>query len=279
MGERVRPAVDLTVNTYERTYRDVLARGFFPRIVDQNRYPFAGAYAVINNVDDPMDAEARAKALVASGELRGYAFVADVLERGLRAARLPRRALGTRPYFLDYGLAMAVVGTSPYILGWDAEVDLEEPADWVSQGVELLEKRADVFSCAPRWPARDYDTLECESIGSERPWRFGWGFSDQVWLVRRRELASPIWRRIAPAAWARNASHPLTFEARMESYQRAARRFRATHEMVRYRHRDLDPVMARLGETRFEMFRARQLRRLYRVLESFGAEAPRWRVP
>ena len=33
------PRVDLVVNCFERTYRDVLKAGFFPRIEEQNHYP------------------------------------------------------------------------------------------------------------------------------------------------------------------------------------------------------------------------------------------------
>ena len=61
--------VDLVVNCYERTYRRVLAEGFFDAIADQNRVEFAGRYAVINNVVDTADARAMAERLVASGEI------------------------------------------------------------------------------------------------------------------------------------------------------------------------------------------------------------------
>lgn len=279
MSDTSPPAVDLAVNCYERTYRDVLAPGYLRGIAEQNRFDFAGVYVVINNVDSRDDAMARADALVGSGEITGYEFVADHLDEALRAARLRRRALGSRPYFVDYALAMALVGTSPYLLGWDAEVRLEQPADWVTGGVALLEERSDVFSCAPRWPARALDTLDEETISSDGPWRLGWGFSDQVWLLRRSELASPIWRKLAPASVARHASHPFTFEARMESYQRVARRFRATHSEVRYVHNDIAPVLSRLGESRFEAFRSRQLLRLGRVLKRLDSQDPRLRLP
>ena len=72
--------VDLIVNSYERTYRSVLARGFFPGIVEQNQRPFARRIALVNNVNDRRDAEARAQSLIRFGELDAYYFVADHLD-------------------------------------------------------------------------------------------------------------------------------------------------------------------------------------------------------
>lgn len=274
------PDVDLVVNCYERTYRDVLSPGFFGHLVADNQREFAGRVVVINNVDDPQDARKRAEALLADGEITEFVFVADRIDAALRVAGLPRRALGGRPYFLDFALVMATVGSSPYLLGWDAEVRLTEPADWVTPAVDLLESRPDVFSVAPRWPAREHDTLDEETVARQGPWHLGWAFSDQVWLVRREEVASPIYRRFAPASLARNHDHPFTFEARVESYQRAARRYRATHGSVRYHHEDLaDRVVDRLGGTALEKVRSKALRGIHRGLLAAEASGPRWRLP
>ena len=63
------PPVDLVVNCWERSYREVLAPGFFAGIAEQNRFPFAGRVALVNNVDDVADARRRAQRLVDAGEL------------------------------------------------------------------------------------------------------------------------------------------------------------------------------------------------------------------
>ena len=87
--------VALVVNTYERTYRSVLAPGFFPKIVDSNLREFDEVVALVNNVDDESDARSRAETLLSRGEITGYAFVADhigpVLERTGLSVRSLRR--------------------------------------------------------------------------------------------------------------------------------------------------------------------------------------------
>jgi len=275
-----RVPVDLLVNCYERTYRNVLSEGFFDAIREQNRVEFAGRYAVINNVADASDARALAERMRASGEIDGFVFVHEQLDSALRRTGLRRRNLGARPYFVDYALVMAITGTAPFVVGWDAEVELDEPADWITPALDLLAERPDVFSAAPRWPARGFDTLDEESISADSPWRLTWSFGDQAWLARRDELASPIYRRFAPATLARTPMHPFSFEARIESYQRSSRRFRAVHEDIGYRHNDLEGVIHRLGgPTRIERTSAVLSRAMRRILYTVKSQHPSLRLP
>ncbi|WP_314506968.1 hypothetical protein [uncultured Microbacterium sp.] len=271
--------VGLIVNVYERTYRDVLRPGFFAGISDQNRVRFAETFALINNVADLVDATARADALVSSGELTGFRIVAADVDRALRVAHLPRRVLRDRGYFLDYGLVMSVTGSSQFVLGWDAETQLAEDFDWVSPAVNLLNSEPRVFSAAPRWPL-DRDTLDEESFARRGSWSLNYGFSDQVFLVRRADIAGPIYRSFAPAAWARHASHPNTFEARLEAHQRAAQTPRATHLRASYRTNDLDPVIPRTGGyTAYEVLRRKACSFVRHVLKRVHIHHPRFRLP
>jgi hypothetical protein len=275
-------AVDLVVNCYERTYRKVLAPGFFAGIDRQHRGALPNRYALINNVHDDLDAGRAADVLVDRGELTGWAFVRDQLPLALQATKV--RKLGRRPYFLDFGLAMSVTGDSPYVLGWDAEIRLWRTDNWIRPAVDLLRRRSDVFSVAPGWPANHpgHDSLPDETIERYGRWCLNYGFSDQVFLVRRSELGSPIYGRVAPSAVVRNAPHPRTFEARLESYQRSERRYRATASDLRYEHTSdvAGEVMDRLGDrTRLELLEAKVLTRLRPIVARIPVDSPRWRLP
>src|SRR6476646_11812073 len=117
-------SVDLVVNTFERTYRDVLSPGFFEGLEDQNRRAFAQKLALINNVSDPGDAVARATALVERGELDGFEIVAQHLDRALAATGLTRKELEPLLHYSDCVLVAATLPGSPWILYWDAEARL-----------------------------------------------------------------------------------------------------------------------------------------------------------
>jgi len=276
----MRVPVDLVVNSYERTYREVLVPDFFNNIEYQNQVEFSERIAVINNVDNPADARRRANRLRDTGELTDVVFVHERLPEALRYTQTGRRSLGSRPYFVDYAIVMATCGASDFILGWDAEVTLESSSNWIEAAIELMLSRTDVMSASPRWPARSFDTLDEETISSAGDWRLTWGFSDQVWLTRREDLRRAFRRRLVPASLARHAPHPFSFEARMESYQRSLRRYRAVHSGLGYRHNDLAPVIQRLGGmSARETLQVGQLQRLNRCLRRLGSQDSRLRLP
>jgi len=254
-------SVGIVINCYERTYRDVLVPGFFADVVRQNRFPFDEVVALINNVADRGDATERARALVDAGEISSFAFVGDHLGQALRSAGLSPRALRRRPYLLDYGIAMPHVVSTQWLLGWDAEAQLLTHTDWVSPSIDLMMDDPRIFHASLSWRAGPGEPGALgEAVEVQGPFALNYGFSDQLFLLRRRELMAPIYRSFAPAALARHAPHPYTFEYRVEAHQRAARRMRASLITVEYAIEDSGTgVVDRTGRTRRDAFEYRAL--------------------
>ncbi|MFK5633441.1 MULTISPECIES: hypothetical protein [unclassified Ornithinimicrobium] len=274
-------SVTLAVNCYERTYRQVLAPGYFPAIEQMNARTFEQVIALINNVGDPREAQDRAAALVDCGEITGFEFVSDWVPAALQHWRLGHRHFRRRPYLLDYGLVMPLVSSSEYILGWDAETVLEEPADWVSPSLDLLGSDSRVLHASLNWPpARPQDAgVEGDAVARVGDFLLSWGFSDQVFLISRKNMLATDMKTFSPAAIARHAPHPYTFEFRMESYQRASRKVRATYEPVRYRtNLQIDGVLDRTGKSQYEGFRTEALHRVeYHITRQLPSRlGPRW---
>lgn len=267
------------MNVYERTYRSALQPGWLRSIVADNKVQIDERWVLINNVDDRADAAALAAVLVATGELTGSQFVDAVIGEAMKVAGISKRALRRRGYFLDYGLVMTITGTAPYLVGWDPETELDAPADWITPGIALLERDPSVFSVSPRWPAAR-DTLYEETVSVTPPWARNYGFSDQVFLVRRNDVAAPIYKSFAPASLVRNFNHPFSFEARIEAHQRASGRTRATHTSIAYTTNDLADVIARTGGySRRERIARRVLISTGRVLGWLELSSPRYRLP
>lgn len=259
--------VELVINCYERTFREVLAPGYWPSIIAQHRYDFARRTALINNCDDLDLATRMAEALVALGEIDAFHVVAERLDDALRTCGLARRDLGRLPHHSDCALVAVCLPGPPYLLYWDSEVRLVEPVDWISPAIKLLEADHRVLVANPNSPASD---LERECLEASGDFRLGYGFSDMAWLVRRAELAMPIYRYRCLASWRYPAAHIATvFEARVDAYMRCHRRLRATYlgatfyhppqEFVRYPARSLGERW-RLLQQRLAMARLRRSR-------------------
>jgi hypothetical protein len=229
------PQVDLVVNCYERTYRDVLAPGTFAEIERQNDFRFTRRVALVNNVEDRGDAERRGAVLTESGEIDELRFVEDHLAAGLVAAGLTRADLGEVAYFTDWALAALVLPGADWMVHWDAELRMERPTDWITPSTALMDSDRRILTANPAWwDPEDIARQTGERIGD---FALGHGFSDQVFLVRRSELARPVYRDRTLARLRYPVAHlGDIFEARVDSHMRRANRLRATFLPAVYLH-------------------------------------------
>jgi hypothetical protein len=228
------PDVDLVVNCFERSYRKVLAPGFFARIAADNGRAFAVRTVVINNVEDRADAAALADARVDAGEIDRYIFVADRLDAALEQCGLTLGELQPIPYFTDFALVAATLDGPDWMLMWDADLRLRAPADWVTPAIALMERDPRIMVANPNWPVDNLDAFTLERDGD---FAIGQGFTDQAFLSRRSELGRPIYRQRCVAL----RRYPLSyvgaiFEARVDAHMRHAGRLRATHRPTIYEH-------------------------------------------
>ena len=276
-------SVGVVVNCYERTYRKVLQPGFFRQVVDQNQFAFDEVVALINNVADRDDAQQRARALVEAGDITSFTFVSDHLAAALESSGLTRRALRRRPYLLDYGITMPHAVSTDWLLGWDAEAHLLTPTNWIAPSMGLLLDDPRLFHASLSWPALPHEPGALgEAVELRGPFSLNYGFSDQLFLLRRHELLRPIYRSFAPAAMVRHAPHPYTFEYRVEAHQRAKGRRRASLTTVHYATNDVGAgVVTRTGRTWRDAVEIRVLRSIeHHVIRRLPARlGPRFTKP
>jgi hypothetical protein len=271
----MKPAVDLVINTFERTYRDVLKPGFFVDIEAQNRFTFARKIALINNVHDRKDAVVRAQELVQAGEISAFHFVDENLDHALAVTSLTRNDLGRIPHYSDYLLVAITLEGASWLLHWDAEVHLRNPINWIEPAVKLMEDDPRVLVANPNWwrPGLERETTE---ISGE--FALGFGFSDAVFLARRVEFAGPIYKRFCPASLRYQLIHIRPyFEPWVDAYMRSTPRLRATYTKAVYVHPENE------GATYPDASIVESLRKfrngaVVRALKLLPSSHPCWRV-
>ena len=212
----------------------MLAPGFIAGIAEQQRYGFARRVLVVNNVDDRAEVERRAAELEDAGEVDEVLWVDERVDGALASAGLTRDDLGRVPYFTDWPLVAVMAQGSEWILHWDPDVSLREPADWITPSIALMERDPRVLAAAPHWEAETLERMTSEWQGE---FALGPGFSDQVFLARRAELARPIYRQRCLARLRFPVAHlGHIFEARVDAHMRHNGRLRAIHTGAQYVH-------------------------------------------
>lgn len=228
------PPVDLVVNTFERNYRRVLVPGFFQAIEEQCRFPFAGRVALINNVDDESDARERAQALVAVGELTGFELVSERLPAALARTCLSDSDLDAARHYVDFLLVAVTLPGAPWLVHWDADIRLAKRADWIGPSIALMERDRRVL-CANA--ENFHHPAELAAFERAEGFVLAPGFSDQLFLARRADLARPIYGTRCVAALRCPIAHiGWSFEMRVDSYMRHNGLLRANALAARYIH-------------------------------------------
>ncbi|MEM7167204.1 MAG: hypothetical protein AAF581_17210 [Planctomycetota bacterium] len=232
--------VDLVVNCFERNYRNVLRPGFFPDVARQCDFDFARRVALINNVDHPREVLELGQTLQELGDIDEVVLVADRLTDALETTGLTREELGRVPHYTDCALVAATLPGSPWLIYWDPDVTIAQPCDWITPAIALLDADPRLLAASPNWTTPEL--LQAESREPSGEFQIGPGFSDQLFLARRADLARPIYGHRCVASWRYPMSHiAMIFEARVDAFMRRTGKLRAVHRECRYTHVERPP--------------------------------------
>ena len=265
--------VDLAVNVFERTYREILTKESLERLQAEHSFDFNSIQILVSNVDDLADVRERVAAL-SDKRATSVLWVSEHIDSALKIAGITEKGLGAMKWYSAAPLVAVTHNGAEWLVYWDADVVIKEPHDWITPSIDLMEHDPGVLVANPRWHLPGaVDTLERETLRFEGDFAIGRGFSDQAFLVRRSDFARPIYRYLAPAAWRYpTAPYGAIFEQRVDAYMRRKGFLRATYLHATYVH----PVgHAAYPASRWTPLRRRTFRVGLRV--SSRIDHPAWR--
>lgn len=219
--------VDLVVNVFERTYRDVLTPRWWEELAESTGYPFTRRVALINNTRDPDHARTLAEQLVTAGSIDECHFVADRIEAALDKVGLAQADLGPVPHYSDCAFVALALPGSDHVVYWDADLTLRSPCDWVTPSLELMGSDPRIVAANPCW---DQEEARREAFEERGQFAIGYGFSDWAFLAHRPTFLGQSWKGLmAPASYRYPLAHVApVFEQRVDSWMRRNRLLRAT---------------------------------------------------
>lgn len=276
------PEVDLVVNVFDRTIETVLAAGYFDMVANEHRFSFSERTLLINNVSDLPSVTRRASELKRTGEITRYLVVAEHVDRALAVTGLRRSDFGRYLHNSDCSLVAICADGPQWLCYVDAEARLRTPAAWIGRATSIMDSSPRLLSAQPQWEhpdgggktaAREADVLIDDVMIS-------YGFSDQTFLVRRRDLQRPLLRRPLWLTSPGTLWHPSVggyfLETIIEGYMRRVERPRLTvltASTVLAATTAYEPLSTR------ERVQHRRNRAIERLLSEHDFNDPRLRVP
>lgn len=263
----------LVVNTFERSFRDVLNAHFFDGVEAQNLGRFSSIVVLLNNIEARDEANFLARALLASNRVDDVRWVEDELSMALSAVQLNIDELDPCRHYSDCCIVAPFVVHTRYLLYWDVDITLRAPARWVDEGIALLESDSSIMVVSPTPHRREMRQFARRVENVE----LTYGFSDQVFLARTDDLRQPVYGERCIASLRFPLSHVVaTAEQRLDAWMRNHGRYRALIRNATYVHEGVTWYWPTSFASMLLFVRNRMVSRLLK-LQPLSNE-PRWRI-
>jgi hypothetical protein len=251
-----RPFMTLETNVWENDWRLILNTGRLEAVVERCHYQFDSRKLLINNVADLSLVEKAAQRLLAAGIITEYIIVDEYAERTLEHFGLPKKDewAGGLYYSIAQFVGIYLCNTK-YLLHFmsDTLPDSDLGPGWVDKLASALENRPNVKVANLTWN-HEYAGARNESSSQDDDFFYGYGFSDQMYMIAAADFQKPIYNEKHPAS----ARYPNyggeLFEKRVDSWMRNHEYLRATYRRGSYLSRNFprQPWKRRLME-RFKL--------------------------
>jgi hypothetical protein len=229
-------SVDLIINCYEGTQEKVLSKIFIHEVLNQNKYNFKNVFIVINNVRDKRSIAKKAGKLKKEGVINGYFFVEDYIDKVLKFVKIKKGDLEPILHYSDWALVSIYISKSAYLLHWDPDVYLERSIDWVSPSLDKMMSKRSFMVASPLLKGSS-GVMRHESYQEDENYFYNDDFSDQIFLVRKKDFLRPIYGHNHIYSLRFPLAHiGSVFEKRIDSYMKRQNKIRIIFKKVPYLH-------------------------------------------
>lgn len=232
------PSVTVETKCWENDWEFLLKTDRIQRMVDHSAFEFARKALLINNVRSPGKVCAAAEKLVRSGVISDFHLVADYENEALDFFGLSRSALGSGYVYSIAELVGIYLCETEYLLHFSGD-SLPSPAGaWIDAALMRFERNPRVKVANLTWN-HNYVEAASEAFAQDEDFYTGYGFSDQMYLVRTADFRS---RPVYHEEHKMSARYPEyggeLFEKRIDSWMRNHDFVRLTYKHGAYEHRN-----------------------------------------
>jgi len=232
-------SVSFETKVWEKDYEIILKSGRIQNMIARCHYPFEQKKLFINNVSDLAKVQRLADKLISKSVIDQYVVVDHFAKEALDFFELSKESLGRGYYYSIAELVSIYLCTTKYLLHFSGDSIPMRNSN--SQWLYILLKKLDsnpIISVANLlWNQKTQEAIQ-ESIEHDSQFCIGYGFSDQMYLIRTDEFRRPIFNEHNEKSNHYPSYGGELFEKRVHSYMLNHERLRATFLESSYKHRN-----------------------------------------
>lgn len=232
----------LTVETkvWEGDWEYLLKTNLLNRLYKSCHYPSLSKLLYINNVNDIGAVKFYAQKLIESRIIDEFIVVNDYADEALDYFALKKEDLGVGYIYSISELVSIYLTKTDYLLHFSSDTTIPNKFNdtlWLNKLINVLEKYPNVMVSNLSWDYK-FKEVRKESIFEDEDFFFGYGFSDQMYLIRTLDFQKKIYLENHHASNRYPKYGGDLFEKRIDSWMRNHNYLRATLKNVSYTHKN-----------------------------------------
>jgi hypothetical protein len=232
-------SVTFETKVWEKDYAIILKSGRLKKMIERCHYPFQEKKLFINNVNDLGKVKKLADQLISQSVIDQYVVVDDIAKEALDYFELSKESLGKGYYYSISELVSIYLCSTKYLLHFagDSIPMRNTNQKWLYLLIKALETDPRISVANLLWNNKTVEAIH-ESIEHDLQFCIGYGFSDQMYLIRTDEFKKPIFNEVNEKSNHYPSYGGELFEKRVHSYMLNHERLRATYLEASYKHRN-----------------------------------------
>jgi len=230
-------AVTFETKVWEKDWDLIMKTPFLRRTIKRCGDLISKRVLYINNVKNVQKVIQAANQMVTNGTIDSWILVEDHAAQALTYFNLSKEKLGVGYYYSIAELVSIYLCDTKYILHFSGDATVLKGAshDWLAQGIKVLEDnpRVVVFNLA--W-TKEFQSMREEAESEDENCFYGYGFSDQMYLIRTADFRQKIYEYFNAASERYPKFAGELFEKRVDSWMRENQLLRATFKHGNYLH-------------------------------------------
>jgi hypothetical protein len=231
--------ITFETKVWENDWELVLKTSRLKDLVNRCQHDFDRRVLYINNVNNPKEVEYHAQKWIDKGVIDQFVHVHEHALEALDFFQLSKEKLGKGYHYSIAELVSIYLTKTKYLLHFSSDAIPEKAIslNWLQQGIHLLETNSEVKVFNLTWNHRFHEA-KTESVKEDNHFFYGYGFSDQMYLVRIEDFRAPIYEEINVDSERYPKYGGELFEKRVDSWMRNHGNIRATYKQASYLHQN-----------------------------------------
>ncbi len=233
--------ITLETKVWENDWELILKTSRLENLIKRCNHHFDQHILYINNVKDPAEVEKHAQRLIDKGVIDQFVHVHKHSDEALNFFNLNKEKLGKGYYYSIAELVSIYLTKTEYLLHFSSDAIPEKDilSPWLQSGIDLLQNNPKVKVFNLTWNHREKEAKK-ESLTEDENFYFGYGFSDQMYLVRTEDFRAPIYEEFNESSKRYPQYGGELFEKRVDSWMRNHEHLRATYKHGSYLHQNFN---------------------------------------